>query len=307
MPRGARAASRAAACLGPSDAGRARRARLRGRVPTLLVLLLCLLALGWLVERLTRSTAAAGFTAIDTRRVSLEGPSWVPPAWEDWMGVRIAERRALSSLDPAGVRELVERVAAMPQVLAVRESRVDWPDGLTLELELRRPVACIRSGGEFLGVAADGIVLPGYWKSPPDTGAGHLPVIGPNDGSFDRVVPGDALAEERHLDALSVALSLWAHLPSTDRAELGPVLIDASRASSASVNEPGTRLYLEHRRLALFGRPPRAGMPGELPERAKWLGLSRALAAARATPPLDWDLVDLRWDRARIRPRGEEE
>lgn len=265
------------------------------------------LSVGWIVHRLARSTAAAGFTAIDTRRVRLEGPEWMPPGWEEWSGVRIAERGAISALDHEAIRELVRDLEAMPHVLEVGEAKVVWPDGLSIELTLRRPVACVRAGGEFLCVAADGVVLPGYWASPPDTGQGFLPVIGPNDGALDLLCPGDVLPEERHLDALSVAISLFEHLERSELLELGPVLIDATRASVANVGEPGTRLYLEERRLALFGRPPRAGAPGELPEEIKWGHLSRALALLRAHPPTDWDLIDLRWDRARIRPRSRPE
>lgn len=262
-------------------------------------------ALGWLVNHLARSAAAAGFTTIDTRRVRLDGPVWTPPDWEEWMGARIAERGPLSSLDSQGIQQLVAELEAMPSVLSVRQSKVLWPDGLAIEVALRRPIACVRTGAEFLGVAADGVLLPGYWSAPPNTGDGFLPVIGPNDGALDGLVAGDRLTEEKHLDALSVALSLRQHLAPEMQRELGPVLIDATHAAAAAVEEPGTRLYLEERRLVLYGRPPRAAMPGELPEKQKWAHLAHALELLQEDPPLDWDLVDLRWDRARIRPRGE--
>jgi hypothetical protein len=276
-------------------------------VPFLVPLLFTGALAGALVYAAARSARAAGFTQIDTRRVRLDGPEWTPPDWEEWIAVRVADARRVSSLDPGAIDALVEELAAMPNVLEVGEAEVVWPDGLSVELTLRRPVACVRSRGAFLTVAEDGVVLPGYWSAPPDTERGFLSVIGPNDGAFDGLVPGDRLVEERHLDALSVAVSALEHLPRESSLALGPLLIDASRAADASVGEPGTRLFLEQKRIALYGRPPRAGLPGELPETEKWAHLERAAGYLDADPPLDWDLIDLRWDRARLRPRGSDE
>ena len=117
------------------------------------------------------------------------------------------------------------------------------------------------------------------------------------EGRGDRAV----LTEERHLDALSVAVSLVAHLTREESRFLGPVLIDAELARASSVDEPGTRLLLEDRRLVFFGRAPREERPGELPEAHKWAHLRRAIGALGEGA--DWDLLDVRWDRGRIRYR----
>lgn len=251
-----------------------------------------------------RATDEEGVTELDPRRVSLAAPAWAPASWEGWMAARIAEAPPISTLDRASLTALVERLAAMPQVAEVVDWRVVWPDGLSLEIELRRPVACVRSGEDFLPVSADGVLLPGPSSEPPDLGAGPLPVLGPLDGSFDAWMPGDVLEEPRHLDALSVALSLERHLDARQRARLGPLVVDATHAAATSVDEPGVRLLLADRRLALFGRAPRADAPGELPAGVKWGHLIAAIARLDDEPGFDWDLVDLRWDRAPLRPRG---
>jgi hypothetical protein len=253
---------------------------------------------------LSRAARAEGLLTIDTRRAALAGPAWTPPLWSEWIAARLGEFDDLGPLDRAELDELVARVAAMPPVQRVRSARVIWPDGLELEIELRRPVACVRTGDEFLSVSADGTLLPGYSSDPPTSDGGQLPVIGPNDGSFDQASPGGRLSEARHLAALAVAVSMLEHVEPEVRNRLGPVLIDASRAHLASVSEPGVRLLLPERRLALFGRAPSDHQPGELPVAHKWRHLARALEELDASPPCDWDLADLRWDRVRIRPRA---
>jgi len=156
-------------------------------------------------------------------------------------------------------------------------------------------------------VAGDGVVLDGGWDSPPRLGAAFLPRIGrADDALLARARPGDWLAEPEHRAALDVALSMAEHLSEEERAALGRVAIDASGVSHTSVDEPGVRLELEGGRVALFGRAPSAGEPGELSAARKWRSLARALDVYRADPTRDWELVDLRWDRPDLALRGPE-
>lgn len=252
--------------------------------------------------REARSRAdAAGYTRVDPRRLDLRGTQgWVVPGWEELLATRLARHGAVSTLDRRGLDGLVEELRGLAFVAWAGPARVLWPDGLEIELELREPVACLRSGGLFLPVAADGVVLPGAFSRPPDSPRGYLPVIG--QGELADALPGDVLSEEAHLDALSVAASLLEHLPPEVNRQLGPVVVDAGRARRADVGEPGTRLLLEDRRLVIFGRPPSARAPGELPAALKWSHLARGIAALAAGN--DWDLIDVRWDRPELRRRG---
>ena len=65
-------------------------------------------------------------------------------------------------------------------VAEVGAPEVNWPDGLTLPIRLREPVACLRVGQDFPPVAADGTVLAGYSYTPHPAGGGFLPVLGPH-------------------------------------------------------------------------------------------------------------------------------
>jgi hypothetical protein len=275
--------------------------RLRLWVPLFLIFWACV----WAIDGLTRDVFASGYTTLDPRRSRLDvRTGFVDPRWERWMAERLAGLSEISSLDDDGVRGMAATVAALPFVAEIGEPRVRWPDGFELPVRLRQPAACIRSGEEYLAVSSEGVVLPGAWPTPPWIDPGFLPVIGPNDHAFDRARPGDVLREARHLDALSVAVSMRGALTKEDFEAMGPPLIDASRARQASPSEPGIVLELEHRREVYFGRPPWTREPGELPCARKWASLSRALRRLVGPDPRDWSVLDVRWDAAGIQERA---
>jgi len=281
------------------------RDRRLGRVRLWVPLFLVFWGSVWAIDGLTHDVFASGFTTLDTRRTHLEpGAGFVDARWEHWIAERVASLPEPSALDDDGVRRVASEIAAMPVVAEVGAPRVEWPDGLEIPVRLRQPAACVRANGEYLAVSSDGIVLPGSWPAPPWIGHGFLPVLGPNDHAFDRAQPGARLCEARHLDALSVAVSMRGALSDEDFEAMGPPLIDATRARQASVTEPGVVIELEHRREVLFGRAPWTDEPGELPCALKWEALSRALHALRGADARDWSVLDVRWDVAALQARA---
>ena len=278
----------------------------RGAVPVWLAGGLFAVTCAWIAGGLNESVEQAGFARVDPSRVAFERPGGldgIPEEWAEILAGRLAELGELSTLeDDLGAR-IAEEVAYLPFIHEVGEVRVLWPDGVTVEIRLREPVACVRIGTDFSPVSADGVILPGYWAGPPDFGQGLLPLIGPNEGTFDWCLPGDLIEEAHHLDALSVAVSMREHLSPGDFEALGPVLIDARRAAQTSVGEPGVRLRLEGSRDVFFGRAPRADEPGELPAARKWSHLMAAVELLYGNEASDWDRVDVRWDVPALRPR----
>ena len=57
---------------------------------------------------------------------------------------------------------------------------------------------------------------------------------------------------------------------------------------------------LERDREVLFGRAPSADEPGELPVEIKWGSVARTLELEEAAEPVDWAVVDVRWDRPEL-------
>lgn len=294
--------------MSPARAGRPLRPRRSraGRVRLWIPLFGLAGCIVWLAEVLTGEVAACGLTMVDTRRARLAPSAGFADArWEDGLRARLARVSQLSALDREGIESVSREIANLPFVAEVGEPRVLWPDGFELPVRLREPAACVRAGGVYLAVSQDGVLLPGSWSVPPRVDGRVLPVIGPNDGSFDALPPGSRLAERRHRDALAVAISMRAALSAEDFDTLGPPLVDASHALEASVTEPGIVLRLEGRRLVLFGRSPESGEPGELPSALKWASLVRAIEDLRSgDPALDWSVVDVRWDRPSIERRA---
>jgi hypothetical protein len=159
----------------------------------------------------------------------------------------------------------------------------------------------VRAGNDFLAISEDAVVLPGRWPTPPLVEGKYLPVLGPNDGRFDGVRPGEALCAPVDVDGLAVALSLREFLDATDFELTGPPLIDATHARETSVEEPGVRIHFEGRRVVYFGRAPGANAPGELPQARKWEHVRRAIALLRPDQGArDWSLLDVRWDAADV-------
>jgi len=282
--------------------------RRRGRVRLWVPLALLVAGSLWVLGRLDEPVRAAEFTAIDLTRIALRPPqgAFSDPRWEADLSASLARVHPPDSRDPDALARVAGEVGRLPFVAEVGTPRVLWPDGLEVPIRLREPVACVRTGQEFRVVAEDGVILPGNWPVPPLIEGRPLPVIGPNDGAFDRRPAGWRLAERRHLDGLAVALSMRSGLSAADAQTLGPLLIDATRSAATSVEEPGTLLELEGQRLVLFGRAPGSGEPGELPDELKWRSLSKAVALLRsdgAAGVQDWSVADLRWDTPAIRMR----
>jgi len=287
-----------------------RSARRSGRVRFWVPFLLVAAGSIWALGRLSEPVQAAAFTAIDLRRLRLRPPpgGFFDPRWEADLHAALARLDPPDAHDAEALALVAHEISRLPFVAEAGVPRVIWPDGLEVPVRLREPVACVRMDDAFRMVAEDGVFLPGSWPVPPAVEGRPLPVIGPNDGAFDRRPSLARLAERRHLDALAVALSMRRGLSAADAQVLGAPLIDATRSPATSVEEPGTLLELEHQRLVIFGRAPGSGQPGELPDELKWRSLSKAVALLRGdeqTGPQDWSVADLRWDTPAIRMREE--
>ncbi len=235
-------------------------------------------------------------------------PSLVDPRWEELLSEVCASHAPFSSVDAEALERLRDDLAGLPFVAALARIEVAERSGLIIELEFKRPVACLPVGSYFQTVDARGVLLPGLWPAPLRIDGAPLPVIGPMSdahGIFRAARAGDWLSEEDHLDALDVVLSLQEHLELEEQRELGRVVVDATEARSAAPDSLGLKLLLEGRRLVLFGRAPALEEPGELAPEKKWAEVVRALHLLQeGRPETDWDLVDVRWDRPEIALRA---
>ncbi|MHC4377823.1 MAG: cell division protein FtsQ/DivIB [Planctomycetota bacterium] len=285
----------------------ASRAR-RGGVPAWLPL--ALLAAGvvaWqrgLAERVQRT----GFGRVEASQVraDLDQP-WADPRWSLELRQVVADGGTIDPEDGAALEALRARLAALSFVRDATLPRVLWPDGLELSVRLRRPVACVAWGDAFLLVDDQGVLLSGAWDVPPSLDGMFLPVLGERDGALDSLRPGDALVERRHLDALSIARSLWEHVDPSWGPWIGRLQIVADDVDLASVEIPGAVLRLEGGREAWFGRSPNKASAGELPVPQRWSNLVQVLErTADSEGAVDWAVADLRFDRPALSARVDE-
>lgn len=268
--------------------------------PVVLVVVFALLGIVT-IRALTQDVAAKSFLAIDTRRSRVEPirpgaglAVWIDPRWERRLSNSLAELADVSVEDTDGIEAVVREIAAYPFVAEVGEPRVVWPDGVTVPVRFERPVACIAVDGEFLTTTSAARVLPGPWQFPPELSGMPLPILARDSFARSDVRPGVDLEDRDLLDALAVVDSMEAWLSFEDRADLGPIVIDAMRAEETSLEEFGIVIDLEYERRIVFGRSPLAGEPGELPAANKWASVARGIDALRGG--LDWSLLDVRWD-----------
>lgn len=271
-----------------------------------LALLLALAAIAWFLFSLTRDIAAASFTRLDLEAVRVDsGPGWVDSRWSDWIEQRVAALGPLDSDGEATSQTLRAALAELPFIAEVGDVRVLWPDGVRMDVRWREPVGCVRTGDAFALVSAEGVVLPGEWSAPPPRRFGFFPVLAGTTQARGEIESGAWLDALVWQDGLSVARALGRELAEDDWIRVGRMVVDARQARDASVENPGVVLWLEGGRRAYFGRPPDYGEPGELPVERKCAALSRALRLLDDGPAhLDWELVDLRWDRPELLPRG---
>ncbi len=270
----------------------------RGRIPAWLPLGIVLVGILSLVAKLEGEAESRGLTRIDVTRYKLHARGeWILEAWMVELERVLAETRTVAAGDREAIEALRGRLAALPFVAEIAEAEVDWPDGLTVPLRLHQPIACLRIEEDFLPVAADGTLLPGYSYAPHEAFGGYLPVLGPHGLDADPARPfqaGDRLAHPAHLDALALAESLWAHLDRDSLARLGRVVIDAESETAFDGLPGGAVLDLEGARRVHFGHVPGRGGPGELPLATKWRHVAAGLERWAAGEV--FDAFDVRWD-----------
>ena len=174
-----------------------------GQVPFWVPLLLVFGGIAYGIHVLGQKTQASELGTIDTRRYNLQTEGqWVSEVWHQRITRVLTSAGELEADDRSALRAVAVELAKLSFVAEVAEPEVIWPDGLSIGLRLRTPVACIRVGenNDYLPVADDGTVLAGYDIAPHEAFGAWLPLIGPYDDT-NELWPGDCLTRSDHRDA----------------------------------------------------------------------------------------------------------
>ncbi len=273
----------------------------RGRVPTWFALLLGAGALFAGVEFLGERSFAEDYSLVDTRRAQIvdsDSESCAPAEWSEIVAARLAQLGQLDANDPDAIESVRDALGELSIFRSVSAPRVLWPDGIEVDVSLRRAAACVQFEGGFRSISRDGVVLPGFSVLQPVDELGPLPLIAMGE-EVRHLMTGDVLPRDEDFDALSVAVSMQDYLSSEHRALMGEVLIEPEGPGSTSAGGPEVLLKIQGSRGILFGRPPIAGHPGDVPEENRW-NLIAAYLEDYPKADRDWALLDVRWDVPRV-------
>lgn len=269
----------------------------RGRVPTWFVLLLGAGALFVGVELLVERQFAEGYSLVDTGRAQIvceDAEPCAPAEWSELIAARLSELGPLDANDSRSVEDVKGVLDELSIFRSVSAPRVLWPDGIEVDVRLRKAAACVQFEGGFRSISRDGVVLPGFSVAQPLDEIALLPLIAIGE-EVRHLMTGDVLPRDQDFDALSVAVSMQDHLSPEHRARMGEVLIEPQAPGETSVSGAEVSLKIQGSRGVLFGRPPIAGHAGELPEEKKWGHLAEYLDDY-PTSERDWAVLDVRWD-----------
>lgn len=261
----------------------------------------------WLHGEVRVRAAQAGYERIELGRSAfVAAPTWSDPRWEELLAQTLAQAGDVHPGDRGALEAALGSLYSLAFVRRVEPARVLWPAGLEFDVELRRPVACVRAGARFFPVDGEGVVLPGAWSAPPWVDSGYLPLLVDAADAMP-FAPGDRLDAPHLFAALDVALSFWLELPVVQREQLGRMAIDARPRELRQAQADGVLLLLEGQRAVLFGEPPgilaeaEPAPPGELASARKWLHVAHALERLRVGGAgADWSHLDVRFDTAAI-------
>lgn len=267
-----------------------------GRVPVWVPPVVCVALAWWAMKVVAADAPQAGFTTVDPALSTLRFDEPYDQRWNRHLAAALAKLPKTDVEDRHGLERIGDEIALLPFVEQVGEVRVLWPDSLDIPVKLKKPAACVRVRQELLTVAGDGTLLPGGHDVPPHDEQGFLPVLGPNDGRLDNLVPGDKLPAGPHAEALRLSQMMRPELDREASLLLGPMVVDASQEAQASKDQPGVVLRLEERRLVWFGRAPWTSV-GETPLKVKVENMERAARLLEPGPNMKpWTFLDVRWD-----------
>jgi len=87
-------------------------------------------------------------------------PSWMPPPLAAEIGTSLEGLEGRELLSPRFHEEFRQRLLRHPWVREVRSLQLIYPDRLAFTVEVRRPVARVRTRGGSIPVAGDGVRVP---------------------------------------------------------------------------------------------------------------------------------------------------
>lgn len=276
-----------------------------GGVITALFTVIVGLLLFLLADLVKERVAASPRLRVEPRLVEIRADASADPLGRSLAQLKLSGSRVLrpghSILDPRLPAIVTANLERNPWVRCVKEVDRRFPNGLRIDVEMRRPLAVYHVSTERLAVDADGVVIESFTQlAPPRLPwikvPGRVPALVPRTGGA--FASNSAVREA--VDVLAEFARVGDH-PAVESLRIDEVLVGV-KGRDREPGDPDVRLVLDSGVQIHWGRSPRSTLAVmENDARTKLDLLARVL---RTYPGLlNVAAVDLRFGRPEVTPR----
>ena len=234
---------------------------------------------------------------VDPSTLEIKGlPEWVSPKMSEEIKKCSSLRGEVSMFEPHMAERMAREYAKSPWVSNVRYIRKEFPNRLSIQFELRRPVALVKSNGKTYMLDGEGVVLsPMLYQWPKDFPAGPPIIPAP---TVPMPAPGQRCTDPGVLAGIDLLFFLMRNR--ADKIVEITAIDVANVGGRVSKKEPEIVLWTESQVRIKWGRPPSQSDCGEVPPLDKLANLMSVLQnEGKQFHSLDY--ADVRWDRAYVK------
>ncbi len=150
---------------------------------------------------------------VETDRLTIEhSPDWLEPEMAASVKSAIAPLGPFSLRDGESVESVVQQmVRSSGWIREAHRVTKRYPNQLVVELDLRRPLAMVRSLDGLVLVDAEGVVLGPAAEAPDLVQGGRLPLILASSGALVDTTPREAIRDEAVRQGVAAAAELQPH------------------------------------------------------------------------------------------------
>ncbi len=239
---------------------------------------------------------------VDPSTLVMQGlPEWVNPRIAEEIKKCSSLRGEISMFEPNVVERIAREYLKSPWICSIRYIKKEFPNRLSMQFELRRPVAIVKSNNRSYMLDAEGVVLtPELYQWPKDypLGQGKLPPPIIPDPTVT-MPPFGTRCDDAGVQA-GIDLLLFLLKYRVDKLVRIAAIDVANVGGRLSRKEPEIILWTEEQMRIKWGRPPGQADSGEVAPLDKLANLVAVLQNEdRQLHELDY--ADIRWDRAYVK------
>jgi len=230
----------------------------------------------------------------------LETPPWASPELAEQIRHSDGLARSYSIFERGLTKRIARAYEGSPWVRKVHEIRREFPNRISMRLELRRPAAAIRKGQKYYLVDEDAVRLPRDYYLWPHPAIKPQPPMLLHERLTELPEPGDRWQDRGVRAGVSLAKFLAEH---GVLSKMKITTIDATNVGRRRRNGDSCLVLLtEGHTKILWGCSPLCNQPCELTDQQKLASLV-TVAEAEKYDFSKLEYIDVRWERPAARKR----